>query len=192
MFTGIIKSVSQIKKSETKDGLLVLTIAKPLSWDLQPGESVATNGVCLTVKEVNDKTYTTELMPETKEKTVFGQAVPAEVNLERSLKLSDRLDGHLVQGHIDAVGDITKIDTIGSTKVFTVSFPRRFNHLIASKGSVTVDGISLTVIDVSDGLFTISIVDYTLYNTNFKFKKEGDQVNLEFDIIAKYLHAGKQ
>ncbi|MAF13713.1 MAG: riboflavin synthase [Parcubacteria group bacterium] len=191
MFTGIIKSVSQIKKSETKDGLLVLTIAKPESWDLQPGDSIATNGVCLTVKKVDDKSYTTELMPETKNKTVFGKEVPEEVNLERSLKLSDRLDGHLVQGHVDAVGIVTKIDIDGSTKIFTISFPDEFSHLITPKGSITVDGVSLTVIDVNENKFTVSIIDYTLDHTNLKSKKEGEEVNLEFDIIAKYLYANR-
>lgn len=186
MFTGIIQAVAIIKKAEQKDGSLFLTIEKPKGWKLKPGDSVATDGVCLTVRDVLANTYTTELMSETLLVSAFGVRVPHSVNLEPSLKFGDTMDGHIVLGHVDAVGKIVKIERRGRAKVYTVSYPKKFSRLVAAKGAVAVDGISLTVVDASAGSFSVSLVDYTLKHATLGEKKVGELVNLEFDIIAKY------
>lgn len=188
MFTGIIKAIGRIVKTQRKAGSLFLTIQKPKGWKLKPGDSVAADGVCLTVKQVNQNNYTTELMPETLRKTYFGKTTPKELNLEQSLRLSDRLGGHLVLGHVDAVGTLEKIKNITSSKIFRISFPSKFRKLVALKGSIAVDGVSLTLIDVWKDRFTVSLVDYTLKHTTLGEKEVKDFVNLEFDIIAKYLN----
>ena len=187
MFSGIVAAVSPIKKSEHHARSLFLTIARPQTWKIQSGDSIATDGTCLTVRDVAPQTYTTELMPETLAKTTFGRHIPRRVNLERSLRLSDRLDGHFVLGHIDAVSVIKKITIHGRSRVLRLSFPRHSRHLVAPKGSITVDGVSLTIVDVDQKWFTVSLVDYTLRHTTLGAKKKGDIVNLEFDILAKYV-----
>ena len=187
MFTGIIKATAPVKRAESKNGSLFLFISTPKNWRIKPGDSIAANGVCLTVKKVNKNNYITELMPETLERTYLGKVIPKELNLELSLRLSDRIDGHLVYGHIDAVGKIETIKTVGRAKIYTVSFPKKFRKLVAEKGSITVDGISLTVIAYSNSWFSVSLTEYTLGHTTLGRKQTKDMVNLEFDIIAKYL-----
>ncbi len=187
MFTGIIKARAQVKKAENRDGSLFLTIATPKSWRIKPGDSVATDGVCLTVKKVGRGAYLTELMPETLSKTSFGERVPTKVNLEPSLKFSDLLGGHLVLGHVDAAGKIESIKVQGASKVYKVSFPKQFDKFVADKGNVAVDGVSLTIVKAKKNWFTVSLVDYTLKHTVLGIKQTGQIVNLEFDLIAKYL-----
>ena len=172
----------------TQNGSLFLTIEKPKGWKLALGESIATNGACLTVKKILPKEYIVELMPETTSKTTFGIAVPACVNLERSLMIGDRLGGHWVTGHIDAIGTIESIVSKGNSKVVTVSFPKAFKKYMATKGSVTIDGVSLTVVAVSGNRFSVSLVSYTTEHTTLGERVKGDKVNLEFDILAKYVH----
>lgn len=187
MFTGVIKATAKVKKSERKRGSLFLTIDRPRGWKIRPGDSIATDGVCLTVKEVSHGDYRTELMRETLSKTSFGTVVPKRVSLENPLKVSDVLDGHLVLGHVDAVGEIKNIRSAGSSKVYQISFPKKFAKLVTDKGSIAVDGVSLTVVKVHRNWFTVSLVDYTIKHTGLGMKKVGDFVNLEFDILAKYL-----
>ncbi len=187
MFSGIIQKVAEIKNSRIANGSLFLTIEKPEGWNIKLGDSIATNGTCLTVKEMEDNTYTVELMNETLQKTTFGKKVGSKVNLEPSLTLQSAIDGHLVQGHVDTVGTITKIEPVGEAKVLTIRFPSEFHKLIADKGSITVDGVSLTVVECGADWFTISLVAYTLEHTIFGKSQVGDMVNLEFDMIAKYL-----
>lgn len=187
MFSGIISALAEIKKSSLTDGSLFLTIQKPKNWKLKPGDSVATNGVCLTIKTVGKNDYITELMPETLKTTAFGQHVPELVNLERPITLQTPLDGHLVLGHIDAVGKIVKIKTIGQSKLFTLEFPREYRRWVAPKGSITIDGVGLTVAKIQKNFVTVSLVDYTLTHTNFNGQKLDNAVNIEFDIVAKYL-----
>ncbi len=187
MFSGIISALAEIKKSHLADGSLFLTLQKPKNWKLKPGDSIATNGVCLTVKTVGKNDYTTELMPETLKTTAFGQHVPEIVNLERPITLQTPLDGHLVLGHVDAVGKIVKIKTIGQSKLFTIEFPREYRRWVAPKGSITIDGVGLTVAKIQKNFATVSLVDYTLIHTNFSGQKVDDAVNIEFDIVAKYL-----
>lgn len=157
-----------------------------------PGDSITTDGVCLTVKRVGKRIYTTELMPETLNKTTFGKRIPTKVNAERSLRLSDRLDGHLVLGHVDTIGEISDVKKRGRSQMITIVFPHRYTRLTAEKSAIAVDGISLTVINVGKigkqkGWFTTSLVDYTIKHTALGGKTKGDLVNLEFDILAKYI-----
>ena len=187
MFSGIVSKVSKIIKRETKNSSLYLTIQKPKNWRMKPGDSISSDGACLTVKKVSGGTYVTELMPETLDKTYFGLAKYDHINLEKSLKLSSFLDGHLVTGHVDAIGKIEDVKTQGDSKVYKITFPKQFAKYLADKGSVAVDGISLNVVKAESNWFTVSLVDYTLQNTTIGMKKVGGLVHLEFDILAKYL-----
>lgn len=187
MFTGIIQATAVVKKTARKGASLFLTIQKPTGWKIRAGDSLCTNGACLTVSKVSKDTFQTDLMPETLQKTVFGKQVPKKVNLEPSLRPSDRIGGHLVFGHVDAIGKIESVKKHGPARIFKITFPKKFSNLVAEKGSIAVDGISLTVIDVRKNWFTVSLVDYTLQHTTLGDKQVGDLVNLEFDVIAKYL-----
>ena len=188
MFSGIISAIAKIEKSQMKNGSLFLTIQKPRGWRVKPGDSIATDGICLTVKSIKRNTYTTELMDETLKKTIFGKKIPKTVNVEKSLGVSSLLDGHIVQGHIDTTGKIAQIKKIGKSKLITFSYPKEFSHLIAPKGSIAIDGISLTIVEAKMGACTVSFVDYTLQHTTMGKKNVNDPVNIEFDIIAKYLY----
>lgn len=187
MFSGIIKAVAKIKNREIKNSSLFLTVTKPKKWQIKPGDSICSDGACLTVKKVYKNTYLTELMPETLNKTYFGLAKYDYLNLEPALKFNSVLDGHLVTGHVDAIGRITKITLQGNSKIYKINFPKKFAKYVVAKGSIAVDGISLTVVAVGQNWFTISLVDYTLQNTTIGQKKTGDLVHLEFDILTKYL-----
>ncbi len=188
MFTGIVRKTEKIKKVSLKNKSLFVEIFLPSGWKLKKGESVSINGICSTVKNVSKKSFLVEYMPETTSKTTALKWLAGLIiNLEKSLKLSDLIDGHLVSGHVDTVGKIIRIDVMGDSKVITMEVPKDFMKYIAPKGSVAVDGISLTVVDAKDKRFTVSLVDYTITNTNFRDKKVGDLVNIETDIIAKYI-----
>lgn len=187
MFTGIIKNITTIEHSETKNGSLFLTIQKPQDWQIHEGDSICTNGVCLTVKTIQGNTYTTELMTETLNKTTYGKEVPQKVNIEQSLRMGDTLDGHLVFGHVDSIGEILDIKPVDNSRIYKFSFPKENANLLAPKGSIAVDGISLTVVDVGEDWFTVSLVDYTINHTSLGDKKIGEKVNLEFDMLAKYV-----
>lgn len=187
MFTGIITHTTDIVSSDKKDGSLFLTFNTPKGFVLKNGDSVSTNGVCLTVSSIKGKTYTTELMEETLKKSSFGLTIPDKVNLEKPMILNARLDGHIVQGHVDSVGKLIKITPHNRSSVLCFRFPKKYARYVAAKGSIAVDGISLTVVDVGDDWFTVSLVDYTLQHTTLGAKKTAEPVNLEFDIIAKYV-----
>jgi riboflavin synthase len=187
MFSGIISAISKVQKKEFKNDSLFLTIKKPKSWKIKLGDSIATNGACLTVKKLLKDSYVTELMPETLDKTYFGKIDFEYVNLEKSLRLQDTLDGHLVTGHVDTIANIQEITMRGQSAIFKISFPKKFAKYVAEKGSITVDGISLTLVDVGADWFTISLVEYSLKHTNMGKKQVGELVHLEFDILAKYL-----
>lgn len=189
MFTGIVKQTSKVIDTKTNNDGMLLTIKKP-DWEVNLGDSIMINGVCSTVKSASDDQIVFEYMPETLQKSNLGDLKTGDiVNLEPSLRASDRLDGHIVQGHIDTTGSITEITDEGNSKVFKikVNHPDEFMRLVASKGSVAIDGISLTSVDVIEDTFTVKIIPYTLEHTNLEIKSQGDTVNLEFDILAKYL-----
>lgn len=187
MFTGVIQDIGTVARSARQSGSLFLTIEKPKGWKLKPGDSVAVNGVCLTARKLRGNNFAVELMPETLAQTSFKINVPEQVNLERPLTLASPLDGHLVLGHVDAVGKIVAQTKPGRAEIFTIQFSRQFKKLIVSKGSVALDGVSLTVADCRANWLTVSLVSYTLEHTTFGQKKVGDLVNLEFDILGKYI-----
>lgn len=188
MFTGIIKKLSSVESVSKRKESLFVSIYVPKGWKIWLGESIAINGVCSTVKKADKKIFEVEYMPETIAKTTVGSfRKGTEINLEKSLKMNDLLDGHIVQGHIDTRGKIIDIKKVKESKVMKIRVPKKFMRLIAEKGSVSVDGISLTVVETGVDWFTISLVSYTLENTNLGNIKIGEEVNIETDVLAKYL-----
>ncbi|MDO8241102.1 MAG: riboflavin synthase [Candidatus Moranbacteria bacterium] len=188
MFTGIIQKVSVVEKVSRKNNSLFVSVKIPTKWKVWQGESIAIDGVCSTVKSLTKKDFTVEYMPETIQKTIVGNfAKGTEVNLERSLKLNDLLDGHIVQGHVDTTGQIMEIKKVQESKVIKIKIPSSFMRLVVDKGSVTINGISLTVVVTGKNWFTISLVSYTLENTNLGTIAVGDSVNIETDVLAKYV-----
>lgn len=187
MFTGIITDTTKIvEQHKTADGL-ELVFSRPKSWsDLVLGESIATNGVCLTVSGMNDNTYSCVLIPETLRVSTFGKNVPKQVNLERALKIGDRLSGHIVQGHVDGIGKVVAIDDNEKYEI-SIAVDPDSSRFVVYKGSVTVNGVSLTVASVKDNVFTVALVPHTLQLTALGEIKVGDVVNIEFDTIAKYV-----
>lgn len=189
MFTGIIKKLSTVEKISQKNDSLFVSIKIPKGWKVWKGESIAINGVCSTIKNLDKNTFTVEYMPETiKKTTVESFQNGVEVNLEKSMKINDLLDGHIVQGHVDTRGKVINIKKIKESKILKIKIPKKFMKFIAEKGSVSVDGISLTVVDTEKDCFSVSLVSYTLDNTNLSKIKLGDSVNIETDILAKYLN----
>ncbi|MFA7209210.1 MAG: riboflavin synthase [Parcubacteria group bacterium] len=188
MFTGIIKKLSVIEKVSQKNGSLFVSVKIPAGWKVWKGESIAIDGVCSTVKNLTKKDFIVEYMPETIHKTTVGDFIKDRpVNLEKSLKLNDLLDGHLVQGHIDTTGQVKEIKQIQESKVVKIKIPTSFMRLVADKGSVTVNGTSLTVVSTGKDWFSVSLVGYTLNNTNLGTLEVGDRVNIETDVLAKYI-----
>ena len=188
MFTGIIESVAVVEKVEKKGKNIELKLSSNLSSKLRVDESLSHNGVCLTVTSCDENFYCVTIVDESLKKSNFSNIkVGSEVNLERSLVINGRLDGHIVQGHVDDIGlCIKKVDQENSW-LYTFEFSEKYSNLIIEKGSICVNGVSLTCFDVSDNKFTVAIIPHTYENTNFKFLKEGEAVNLEFDILGKYI-----
>jgi len=187
MFTGIVTHMTEVSARHDKSGGLIMTVKKPVDWtDLVLGESIATNGACLTVSEIRSDSYDYYLMPETLAKTAFGTKVPERVNLERSLSAKDRFGGHFVQGHVDDVGVVAKIDQRDGYTI-SVKFPASFTELVIYKGSITINGVSLTVANVQDTVLTVALIPHTLEHTTLGSLKPKDKVNLEFDMLGKYV-----
>jgi riboflavin synthase len=189
MFTGLVAELGTVKTLKKDKNSYHLTIsAKKLPLLLKIGESIAVNGSCLTVVEVSNNDFTADVMPETVRLTVINTFKAGDrVNLERTLRLADGLDGHLVSGHIEGVGTISKIAAEGIAKVTTISTPTALLKYILPKGSIAIDGISLTVTDVTKTGFSVSLIPHTVSETTMGFKKVGDKVNLETDMIGKYV-----
>lgn len=190
MFTGIIESVGKIIASENKGGDIRLTIAtaKLDMSDVQLGDSIAVNGVCLTAVEFNQSSFVADVSNETIEHTATGKLQQgSEVNLEKALTLATRLGGHMVSGHVDGVGEVVNRIDDGRSVRFTIKAPAELAKYIAHKGSITVDGISLTVNKVSGAEFELNIVPHTIQETVIKNYQVGTEVNLEVDLIARYL-----
>jgi riboflavin synthase len=159
-----------------------------MTGELKIDQSVSHNGVCLTVVDIKEKSYTVTAVKETILKTNLADLkTGALVNLERGMKLGDRLDGHIVQGHVDQVGKCERIKEENGSWVFTFSYDTGSGNVTIEKGSITVNGVSLTVINSGPGIFSVAIIPYTYDHTTFKQLKEGDRVNLEFDVIGKYV-----
>lgn len=189
MFTGIIEEIGKIQTVTKIGNSLRLRIGvKKLADGMKLGDSLSVNGACLTVVNLGRDFFEVDAVEETVRKTNLGLLTNGSfVNLERARKFDDRIDGHIVQGHIDTTGKIERIITAQVSKLFYISFPPQFNIFVVSKGSIAVDGISLTIVDVESNIFSVSIVPFTIENTTLKFRKVGDIVNLEFDIIGKYV-----
>ena len=190
MFTGIIETLGIVKKIENEGSNLHFTVSCSFADELKIDQSVAHNGVCLTVVNINheNKTYKVTAVDETLRKTNLSSLVEGnEVNLERGMLLNTRLDGHIVQGHVDGTAVCTSItDENGSWK-FIFENDGSARNLIVEKGSVTVNGVSLTVVDAGDYMFSVAIIPFTMQHTTFKNLKRGQTVNVEFDIIGKYV-----
>lgn len=188
MFTGIISEVGEVKKVEKLKGGVQLSIHCSFAADVHIDESIAVNGVCLTVVSFDEETFTVQCVEETLRKTSFKSVdVGSPVNLERSLTLNKAIDGHIVQGHVDTMGTITSIQTNEADILITVEFPAEYEDYIVGRGSISIDGISLTIARNEGNQFTVAIIPYTWDYTNLRSKKEGDPVNLEFDIFGKYI-----
>lgn len=188
MFTGIISSCEPIYQIEENNGNRILTISKPTEWMLRVGESVNVNGVCSTVVESDASTFRVEYMPETLRLTTMRHvSVGAHMNLERSMTLNDLLSGHLVYGHVDAMGTIDRIVDDGESHIVTIVHDARDAHLLISKGSITINGISLTVVNPTETEFSVAIIPHTWEATNTHNWKKEDAVNLEYDMLAKYI-----
>ena len=188
MFTGIIESLGKIK-SLTKEGdNLHIEVASELAPMLKIDQSVAHNGVCLTVVSLTETSYRVTAIKETLDKTNISQLkTGAVVNLERAMKLGDRLDGHIVQGHVDQTAICQEIKEQNGSWVFTFTYDSSLNNITIEKGSVTVNGVSLTVVDSRANTFSVAIIPYTYAHTNFNTFEKNTMVNLEFDVIGKYV-----
>ena len=181
MFTGIIEEVGRLKSF---DGARIEISCEKILSDMKIGDSISTNGICLTVVEFGENYFAADVMPETFRKTSLQDK---NFNLERALKVGDRLGGHIVSGHIDGVGKISKIVAEGNALLINVTAESALLRQIAAKGSVALDGISLTVVDAGAENFTVSMIPHTREVTNFKNKRVGSLVNIETDILAKYI-----
>lgn len=188
MFTGIIETLGTIKGLEKEGENLQISIQSDITHELKIDQSVAHNGVCLTVVAIENDTYTVTAIKETLEKTNLGEwKVGEKVNLERAMKLGDRLDGHIVQGHVDQTAICKNIEEADGSWYFTFEYDKSLNNITIEKGSVTVNGTSLTVVNSKINEFSVAIIPYTYEHTNFHNFKVGTKVNLEFDVIGKYV-----
>lgn len=193
MFTGIIETAATIKRIERENENIHFTFSSSITHELKIDQSLAHDGVCLTVVAIDADTYTVTAIKETLEKTNLREWTEGtEVNLERAMKLGDRLDGHIVQGHVDQTGVCTQVEEAGGSWYFTFEYDPAAHNITIEKGSITVNGTSLTVVNSKENAFSVAIIPYTYEHTNFKHFKAGTTVNLEFDVVGKYvarLHA---
>lgn len=188
MFTGIIETLGEVKALRKEGANLHITILSELTPELKIDQSVAHNGVCLTVVAINNNTYTVTAIDETLQKTNLDDLkVGALVNLERAMILGSRLDGHIVQGHVDQTGVCKSIEEKNGSWFFTFEYDAALNNPTIEKGSITIDGTSLTVVNSGTNTFSVAIIPYTYENTRFNTYKVGTTVNLEFDVIGKYV-----
>lgn len=188
MFTGIIEELGEIVELNRDQDNLHITVKSEISNKLKIDQSLAHNGVCLTVVALGENTHTITAIKETIDKSSIGDLhVGDKVNLERAMKLDARLDGHIVQGHVDQVAVCTGVEALEGSWVFTFKYDNTYNNLTIEKGSITVNGVSLTVVNSQTGSFSVAIIPYTYDNTNFHQININDKVNLEFDVIGKYV-----
>ena len=189
MFTGIIEEVGRVRALERRGGSAALDVAcHEVIADARPGDSIAVNGVCLTVTRLPDDGFTADLMGETVDRTALADLRPgAPVNLERALRADARLGGHLVQGHVDAVAEVLAFEPQQDWTVLRCGLPAEVAPYVVRKGSITVDGTSLTVMDLDETSFSVGLIPHTLAVTTHGHRRVGDRVNLEVDVIAKYV-----
>jgi len=188
MFTGIIEAIGEIKSIRKDGDNLIITVISELVPELTVDQSLSHNGVCLTVEEVQETSYTVTAIRETIQKSNMGFLKVGDlINLERAMKLGDRLDGHMVQGHVDQIGTCLQVEEANGSWYYTFQYDSSLGNLTIEKGSVTINGISLTVVNSKKDVFEVAIIPYTYHNTNFKSLEKGSVVNLEFDVIGKYI-----
>jgi riboflavin synthase len=188
MFTGIIESVGLLEEVWETGGNRSFLVSSPITPELKVDQSLAHNGICLTVENIRDHSYQVTAVAETLAKTNAGQWKKGDkLNLERAMAMNARLDGHMVQGHVDTVAICTHIEEMDGSWKFTFSFPEKFNALMIEKGSVSVNGISLTAFEVGNNSFSVAIIPFTWEHTNLNQLQTGQQVNIEFDMIGKYI-----
>ncbi len=188
MFTGIVETLGIITAIRKEDENVHITISTSITAELKIDQSVAHNGICLTVVAIEKDQYTVTAIQETILKTNLGDwKVNDIINLERAMKLGDRLDGHIVQGHVDQTGICKSVTETNGSWLFTFNYDSNYNNITIEKGSITVNGVSLTVVNSKANEFSVAIIPYTYENTNFKNFKVGDKINLEFDVIGKYV-----
>ena len=187
MFTGIIENMAEVVDVKTNKNNLDILFKSPLLPELKVDQSISHNGVCLTVADITKETYLVNVVKETIDKSNFSSLKVGDVvNIERSMMLNDRLDGHIVQGHVDQIAECISIDENGGSYIMTFTYEKS-NNVTVEKGSICVNGISLTVCNSQENSFSVAIIPYTWQNTNLKKIKIGDTVNLEFDIVGKYI-----
>ena len=188
MFTGIIETLGRVVKIQNDKGNTHFTIQTDITNELKVDQSVAHNGVCLTVVEIKEDTYIVTAIKETLDKTNLGTLSENDlVNIERAMKLGDRLDGHIVQGHVDQTAICTQVSENDGSWFYTFEYSAEANNITIEKGSITVNGVSLTVVDSKKTQFSVAIITYTYEHTGFYRFKKGTIVNLEFDVIGKYV-----
>jgi riboflavin synthase len=189
MFTGLIEEKGFIKeKIKTGDGIRFVLSAKKIMDDLKIGDSVAVNGVCLTVVQREGDTFAVDTIEETLKKTNLGSTnLKDQVNLERPLKADARLGGHFVLGHVDTTGTVKQVKELSNSHFITISFPKSFQKYLIPVGSVAIDGVSMTVAELGKDEFSVGVIPHTWEETIFAGKKNGDTVNLEFDVLGKYI-----
>ena len=188
MFTGIIESIGVVKSIRHDKSNINFSIISDLTSELKVDQSISHNGVCLTVVNLEKDSYTVTAIKETLDKTNLGKLkLGDQLNLERCLRVGDRLDGHFVQGHVDQIATCISVDNENGSWVFTFKYSPLNNNITIEKGSITVNGVSLTVVNSKESEFSVAIIPYTFDNTNFNSFKAGTLVNLEFDVFGKYI-----
>lgn len=188
MFTGIIETLGKVQDIKNQNDNLHVSVQSSITNELKIDQSVAHNGVCLTVIAIENDVYTVTAISETIQKTNLGDwKIGDSLNLERAMLLGSRLDGHIVQGHVDQTGICTAVRETNGSWYYTFEYNKNLNNITIEKGSITVNGVSLTVVDSKDNEFSVAIIPYTYEHTNFKDFKVGTKINLEFDVIGKYV-----
>ena len=189
MFTGIVEEIGKIERVDRHDRGIDLRIAASVVLDdLKIDHSIAVNGCCQTVTALSERDFSVTAIPETLRKTTLGTFEPGRtVNLERALRIGDRLGGHLVQGHVDTTGEVLRVESEGEDRLYTIGFDQEYDPLVIPVGSIVIDGVSLTVARREAGEVTVAIIPHTWKVTTFNTLGTGDRVNLEFDLIGKYI-----
>lgn len=189
MFTGIVENMNEVIFLRNEKSNLDITFQSPITHELAIDQSISHNGVCLTIIDINNDNYTVTVIKETLDKTNLGLLkVGDKVNIERSLQINSRIDGHIVQGHVDQISTCLNIEDIEGSFIFMFDYSIENKNLIIKKGSICINGVSLTVVDVEESFFSVAVIPYTYEHTNFCLFKKGEMVNIEFDVFGKYVN----
>ena len=188
MFTGIIETIGIVESLDSEGNNINLLVSSSISKDLEVDQSVSHDGVCLTITNKSNKSHNVTIVNQTIQNSKFSHLrIGSELNLERSMKINGRIDGHIVQGHVDDVGKCVNIEDESNSWIFTFQISDKFSRYLVEKGSISINGVSLTCFDIKDKFFSVAIIPHTYQNTNFNKIKINDFVNIEFDIIGKYV-----